>query len=117
MNSILNLNLKLGRAYSAHQANDVLRFGSFTLKSGRTSPYFFNAGNFKTGGALASASRRPPPAVRRSGRRSLSASLSPARCAWSPSAARPAQASVGRFYAQAVVASGIDFDVLFGTPR
>lgn len=31
---------------------DVLRFGDFTLKSGRTSPYFFNAGLFKTGGSL-----------------------------------------------------------------
>ena len=33
--------------------NDVLRFGTFTLKSGRTSPYFFNAGLFNTGKALA----------------------------------------------------------------
>ncbi len=32
---------------------EVLRFGKFTLKSGRTSPYFFNAGLFNTGGALA----------------------------------------------------------------
>ncbi len=32
---------------------DILRFGSFTLKSGRTSPYFFNAGLFNTGEALA----------------------------------------------------------------
>ncbi|MGV0034926.1 MAG: orotate phosphoribosyltransferase, partial [Candidatus Azotimanducaceae bacterium WSBS_2022_MAG_OTU7] len=32
---------------------DVLRFGEFDLKSGRKSPYFFNAGEFKTGGALA----------------------------------------------------------------
>ncbi|MEM7282400.1 MAG: orotate phosphoribosyltransferase [Pseudomonadota bacterium] len=34
-------------------AHDVLRFGSFTLKSGRMSPYFFNAGRFSTGSALA----------------------------------------------------------------
>ncbi len=53
----------------------VLRFGEFTLKSGRTSPYFFNAGLFNTGSALA---------------------------------------QLGRFYAAAVVDSGIDFDVLFG---
>ncbi|MGB5278811.1 MAG: orotate phosphoribosyltransferase [Gammaproteobacteria bacterium] len=33
--------------------NDVLRFGEFTLKSGRSSPYFFNAGLFNTGKALA----------------------------------------------------------------
>lgn len=30
----------------------VLRFGEFTLKSGRTSPYFFNAGLFYSGNAL-----------------------------------------------------------------
>ncbi len=53
----------------------VLRFGEFTLKSGRTSPYFFNAGLFNTGSALA---------------------------------------QLGRFYAAAVVESGIDFDVIFG---
>ena len=34
-------------------SKQVLRFGEFTLKSGRTSPYFFNAGLFKTGGDLA----------------------------------------------------------------
>jgi orotate phosphoribosyltransferase len=31
----------------------VLKFGSFVLKSGRTSPYFFNAGGFNTGDDLA----------------------------------------------------------------
>lgn len=56
-------------------AKQVLRFGEFTLKSGRTSPYFFNAGLFNTGGDLA---------------------------------------KLGRFYAQALVHSGIDYDVLFG---
>lgn len=34
-------------------ARRVLRFGEFTLKSGRQSPYFFNMGNIDTGGALA----------------------------------------------------------------
>ena len=53
----------------------VLRFGSFTLKSGRTSPYFFNSGLFNTGARLA---------------------------------------RLGRYYAQAIVDSGIGFDMLFG---
>jgi orotate phosphoribosyltransferase len=53
----------------------VLRFGDFTLKSGRVSPYFFNAGLFNTGEHLA---------------------------------------RLGRFYAQAIVESGIRFDILFG---
>ncbi len=35
----------------------VLRFGQFTLKSGRVSPYFFNAGLFNTGSALAKLGR------------------------------------------------------------
>ena len=53
----------------------VLRFGEFKLKSGRTSPYFFNAGLFNSGLALA---------------------------------------QLGRFYASAIVDSGVEFDVLFG---
>ena len=35
----------------------VLKFGEFTLKSGRVSPYFFNAGLFQTGRALAKLGR------------------------------------------------------------
>lgn len=54
---------------------EVLKFGSFTLKSGRTSPYFFNAGLFNSGQALV---------------------------------------EVGKSYAQALVNSGLDFDLLFG---
>ena len=53
----------------------VLRFGSFTLKSGRQSPYFFNSGLFNTGRSLA---------------------------------------RLGRYYASAIMASGIGFDLLFG---
>ena len=54
---------------------NVLCFGEFTLKSGRISPYFFNAGLFQTGAALA---------------------------------------KLGQFYAQSIVDSGIEFDMLFG---
>jgi len=54
---------------------DVLKFGSFTLKSGRVSPYFFNAGNFQTGQDLS---------------------------------------RLGSAYAEAIVNSGVEFDVLFG---
>lgn len=53
----------------------ALCFGEFTLKSGRTSPYFFNAGRFQTGAALA---------------------------------------ELGRYYAAAVIDSGIEFDLVFG---
>ena len=56
-------------------ANDVLKFGEFKLKSGRISPYFFNAGLFNTGRALA---------------------------------------ELGRCYAQAIIYSGIKYDVMFG---
>lgn len=38
-------------------AQGVLKFGEFTLKSGRISPYFFNAGLFNTGVALAKLGR------------------------------------------------------------
>ena len=34
-------------------AADVLRFGRFITKSGRTTPYFINTGNYKTGAQLA----------------------------------------------------------------
>lgn len=38
-------------------SHNVLRFGEFTLKSGRRSPYFFNAGNFASGSGLAGLGR------------------------------------------------------------
>ena len=53
----------------------VLRFGEFTLKSGRISPYFFNAGLFNTGRSLA---------------------------------------QLGKYYAETIASSGIEFDVLYG---
>ena len=55
--------------------NEILRFGEFTLKSGRVSPYFFNAGLFNTGEKLS---------------------------------------FLAECYAASIVASGIDYDVLFG---
>lgn len=56
-------------------AQEVLCFGEYELKSGRISPYFFNAGRFRTGQAMA---------------------------------------ELGRCYAQAIVESGIEFDMLLG---
>jgi orotate phosphoribosyltransferase len=50
------------RAYQSEfidlcMSRGVLRFGSFKLKSGRESPYFFNAGLFSTGAAMAAVGR------------------------------------------------------------
>lgn len=45
----------------------VLRFGEFKLKSGRTSPYFFNAGLFKTGRSLAELGRHYAQAIQTAG--------------------------------------------------
>ncbi|HAI69943.1 MAG TPA: orotate phosphoribosyltransferase [Gammaproteobacteria bacterium] len=47
-------------------AENVLRFGNFTLKSGRQSPYFFNAGLFNTGQAIAQLGRFYAIAIQRS---------------------------------------------------
>ena len=48
-------------------SRDVLRFGEFTLKSGRKSPYFFNAGLFNSGESLARLGRNYAAALERSG--------------------------------------------------
>jgi len=48
-------------------SRDALRFGRFTLKSGRESPYFFNAGLFNDGEALAVLGRCYAAAIMRSG--------------------------------------------------
>ena len=45
----------------------VLKFGEFTLKSGRTSPYFFNAGLFNSGADLARLGRYYAAALQDSG--------------------------------------------------
>jgi orotate phosphoribosyltransferase len=48
-------------------AREVLRFGDFTLKSGRSSPYFFNMGRIDSGAALARLGRAYAAAAMRSG--------------------------------------------------
>jgi len=48
-------------------ARQALNFGDFTLKSGRNSPYFFNAGLFSTGAALAELGRCYASAIVESG--------------------------------------------------
>ena len=66
--SFIDLCLRLG----------VLRFGEFKLKSGRLSPYFFNAGLFNTGGALAELGRalcRGDPKARAGLRRAVRSGL------------------------------------------
>jgi orotate phosphoribosyltransferase len=47
--------------------HEVLRFGDFTLKSGRRSPYFVNAGQFRSGQAIAGLGRAYAGCLRRAG--------------------------------------------------
>jgi len=56
-NEFIDLCMRLG----------VLRFGSFKLKSGRDSPYFFNAGLFNSGAAIAAVGRAYAAAVAAAG--------------------------------------------------
>jgi len=48
-------------------ARSALKFGHFTLKSGRQSPYFFNAGLFNTGACLARLGKYYAAAIEHSG--------------------------------------------------
>lgn len=56
----------------------VLRFGEFTLKSGRISPYFFNAGLFNTGSSLARLGRYYAQALIHSGPKDIDLIFGPA---------------------------------------
>ena len=47
--------------------HEVLRFGDFTLKSGRRSPYFVNAGQFRSGSAIAGLGQAYAGCLRRAG--------------------------------------------------
>ena len=47
--------------------NEILRFGEFTLKSGRVSPYFFNAGLFNTGEKMSFLAKSYADAIAHSG--------------------------------------------------
>ncbi|HEY0136158.1 MAG TPA: orotate phosphoribosyltransferase, partial [Nannocystis sp.] len=49
--------------------HEVLRFGDFTLKSGRRSPYFVNAGQFRTGAAISGLGRAYAERLHRAGLR------------------------------------------------